>query len=428
MDVDVRCLITWNDICTSLWTSRCRALGCETDPSSDGNRAMWNALSYTFKLRRCAIYCLWDGSTLTMIPFCNADYTNNWPDRAGEGGLVVERLQKTTPFVPLRANWRTWSCNGALVDNWQSEPVDWSRGALGDWHAMLEASCAAHVAGRCTEFILNRRDHPILREGAREPCELPWSDCEIPDPKPWLFANCIPEREGVYRLAPILSQYTSPDFLDVPIPPLAAWRLDNDTEPPPWDTRAPRAVFRGSATAPIGGAASARTRAVRALRGTCHDASLTGHSSRFRFDGSGVIVGSSRGEIEDACEKRIASSMPVSQQAQKYQCAIYIEGNSGADRLAELLSLGFLVAVVRSHAPLVVWLRDGTLVAGVHYLDVASPEDLPVALEILRKSPDRARAIAMAGHSAWRAHMRTKSIIARVALAATCSTVPLVTR
>jgi hypothetical protein len=388
---------------------------------------MWNTLCYTFFHTRCAIYCAWRAGRLTMIPYNNADYRNDWPEAVGEGGALVKRIAEAARGVAIRPNWRTWSCNGALVDNWEYDPRDWGQDDAAPWRDLLERACARIPRGETAEFILNKRDNPLLFVGFREPSPLPWRSVSTEAPSaargPW--RECaVADALGFYHFAPILSQYTSSESLDVPVPPLADY-LAGAPPATAWADRAPIAIFRGTATTPLGGATSQRARVVRALCGTEHDAALTGHSVRFRFDATGRIGHTTREETEEACGARIGRAVAMDAQARACQGVVYAEGNAGANRLGGLLAREFLVAVVRSEAPTVVWLRDGTLVAGSDYLDVDQPESLPSALRVLREKPQTARAIACRGKNIWEMCMQRDEIDRRYRDAINASVVPI---
>lgn len=361
-----------------------------------------------------------------MVPYNNVGYRNDWPDEIGEDGALVKRIMGTRGDTKIRPDWRTWSCNGALVDNWEYNPRDWGQDDIGQWRALLQRACARLPRGKSVEFILNKRDNPLLFVGLREPFPLPWSSVPTGPPSAargqWHEQAVIGPMD-VYHFAPILSQYTTDDTLDVPVPPLADWHTGTPICPA-WSDRAPSAIFRGTATAPVGGASSQRTLVVRALRDTEHDAVITGHSGRYRFDTTGKIGHTTREATEQACGARIGRAVSMDGQARVHQCAVYAEGNAGANRLGGLLARGFLVAVIRSSAPKVVWLRDGTLVAGRDYLDVDHPESLERALGVMRRKPCVARSIASRGYASWEGSMRASDIEDRYCSAMMMATAP----
>lgn len=315
--MSTRTLITWDEVLSEIWEPRCNALGHSSEPTHVANRPMWNTLCYTFFHTKCAIYCAWRAEKLTMVPYNNVGYRNDWPDEIGEDGALVKRIMGTRGDTKIRPDWRTWSCNGALVDNWEYNPRDWGQDDIGQWRALLQRACARLPRGKSVEFILNKRDNPLLFVGLREPFPLPWSSVPTGPPSAargqWHEQAVIGPMD-VYHFAPILSQYTTDDTLDVPVPPLADWHTGTPICPA-WSDRAPSAIFRGTATAPVGGASSQRTLVVRALRDTEHDAVITGHSGRYRFDTTGKIGHTTREATEQACGARIGRAVSMDGQA-----------------------------------------------------------------------------------------------------------------
>ena len=399
------------------WEARRRFWG---EGDADGDRRAWNSWCYQFHHMGCGAYAAGNGGRRLVVVMKNRAYAAPWASlRCGGArgrGLrdACEALQRRN-FPParrceLRPDERGWALNGPLLDNWAgSAPLFDAR-----LEAMLAATARAAGAARF-EVMLNRRDYPQVAVGLADPFAgfaPPRADgaargAWLEHARPTLRCGAA----AFYDMLPVLSQYTAPRFADTPVPPLRALTEPAPAPPPPWEERRPAAIFRGSATSPHPDARSQRLRAYELLRDSdLADVRLTGLSARFRVR-DGAVHATDHGDARwrDVGRRHF---LTLDEQARRCRWALYLEGNAGADRLGALLAREFLVIAVASDAPAVSWLRDGTLRAGTHYLECPEVEALPARLAWCAHNPDACRAVARAGHAAWRARMRPDGALA----------------
>lgn len=379
--------------------------------------AAWNSWCYHLFDMKCGMYVIVsggaDGGLQLLAPLCNARYRNESPLFDGERGADArERCARAQQRFPRakRHHLRpadTWAFNGPLVDNWCSA-IPWGTGWCASVEELLNAAAKRLPDGSVHEFMFNPRDYPQLRVGLRRPQPLPpmgtrgWRRHSRP-------SACYRGGGRLYHVLPVLSQYTLADSVDTPVPPVRCFR-DDPPVVPEWAERLPKVVFRGSATSPHGDDGNQRLRAARILRNSKYaDVRLTGPSYRFRLTSRGRV------EASDLAVTGVPSDLAggylTPSEQGKYRMGLYIEGNSGADRLPMMLASRMLVIAVRSSAPAISWMRDGTLVAGEHYVECASVEDLPRVVEWWAERSRDAQAMAERGHACWRAHMQRGAVV-----------------
>ena len=245
----------------------------------------------------------------------------------------------------------------------------------------------------CREFFLNKRDAPLVLKEEAAACPVP-----------------------------VLSQYTSPSYADLPAPPVADYRrslsglwVGGDAVPPrrkapAWESRVSLAVFRGGAT---GGGVTAATNArlrLCALSLTWHwerrhappllDARLTSWNPRHKRGADGeidVVDPASAAPPLSASSASGAHWLDLPSQA---RCKYYVlvDGNVGASRLGELAEQLFVVLWVRSALPQVSHAWKG-LEPWAHFVPVREDlGDLEERLLWCRANDAEARRIGQALH------------------------------
>lgn len=382
--------------------TQCGASACDSDRA-------WNSLCYQLFDMRCGMYAAIEPGRglLVLAPLCNEAYCNE--SRAlGDARQTCEEQQRHFP-PSKRQRLRhpsSWSFNGPLIDNW-TPSVPWGASWSGRVARVLDHAAKQMPSGAVREVLFNPRDYPQLEINMRRPSIIPrrgtrgWRRHS----RPWA---CYSDGRKLFRMLPVLSQYTRPGSVDTPVPPLRCCD-DVAVRAPPWEHRKPQLVFRGSATSPHRDDANKRMRAVRLLARSPHaNAALTSPSYRFRIDARGIhsSAAARTGLDPELC----GEWMDMHEQA-RYRMGLYIEGNSGADRLAAMLGATMLVVTVRSDLPAVCWLRDGTLVAGQHYVACDSVEELPSLVAAWAARPDDAMCIAERGRAAWDKHMQREAVV-----------------
>lgn len=292
-------------------------------------------LRYVKAYCRTAVYCLVAGGRLRVfLPLCNLDFTNDWHAQLSDpDGAMASETQ-----LPPEKFW----CNAGILCTRPAHPSGCGDAMLSTYRYLVEQALRHHPTPTA-EFLLNRRDHPLVRAPPRRhPYAAVWSG-----PPPLLPAEF---RDGV--LLPVLSPYTGPGFEDRLIPtahdvealtghvfpsrdeshePLAL-------QPPaiPWPHRNPVAFFRGTATSAV------RRRLVEDF------------GSDGRFD-VGLTGGSSRIHVSDGAAWRPtppqhrARRVPPSEWG-RYRVLLAPDGHSGLNRWVSLAAAGGHVVRVRDPA------------------------------------------------------------------------------
>ena len=106
--------------------------------------------------------------------------------------------------------------------------------------------------------------------------------------------------------------------------------------------------------------------------------------------------------------------MSIEEQQRRYRWALYIAGNSGADRLMELMRARFTVIVVESDAPLPHLLLHQIAKHGEHILR-ATEAGLQQTLHWCATHDAECRAIAERGHQLWAVHADRAQMVASTA-------------
>ena len=392
----------WSDVRNILWGRRYQFRNHLYDP-----QPVWNTLCYTFHHMRCAIYVLVvDGRLAAFIPFCNMHYENNWPPvrttfkninalRNAHAHTFNRRLENIIPP-------KFWWANGGLVCNVM--PRDgWGQAQLAELYHMIQ-----HTARGTQEFILNKRDHPLLRKDLREPYRRIWGGNPplITDPENiWIkFAMAgppdaqRPPTDFTPDFCTIRSFYTSPEFADKAIPTTQDWKLAHKRvkRGVHYRDKRPLALFWGSATGYDVDESNPRLKC--ALLAAKHpdmvQANLTSWNSRHKFtrDGWVTFVNPQRFTSISVGKKNFIT--PREQQQFKY--IIYLDGQVGASRLGAMLLSGSVILLRRSRAPQP-WLWD-KLVDWVHVVPIK--EDLSDLLEKIQWCRDNdAKCSTMALHA-----------------------------
>ena len=364
--------------------------------TSASDEAVQTTLAYLFFHCKRGVYVLGDETGLRLVVIVdNERYENGWPavrTATGEdASAFCRRLGCDARPVA------TWALNGRLVDNWRSG-APWSGGpCLPD---ALEAVGAAMALGDgVRECVVNCRDAPLLHvrldagDALRDACVAGAR---------WLRHSAATRCGDVAaaRFLRVLSQYATPAHADEPIPLLRSWAQDRaprayDAAPRPWRERRACAVFRGSATTHVGGECQRVRVAQRLLQ---RAGRRRAHGRRRPLPPRPRRAPSRPPAVPSALRR---PPLTLEQQHGAYRWALYIAGNSGADRLMELLRARFTVVVVASDAPEPALLLRGEL-DGRHAVHTTEAE-LPATLAWCAAHDDECRAIAERGRRLWEA-------------------------
>lgn len=236
-------------------------------------KSIINTMSYMFdKMKKGILICIQNNKLRVFLPFSKHNYMNTFFDKLyideDDKKLLhrymetKDKQQKQKINEQLKLNVknylmknrlykkdinldrRKWVANDCFfrMENWEGDKVV---SVMAD---MFQKLCEKRKLADCM-FVLNIRDHPMLH---KKLCE---SYTDIDNTK-------LSDKYIHSHYAPILSVGASHSHADIPMVTQDDWYRTtkkyypddckngyvNDIELPNWDTRIPKAVFRGSAT------------------------------------------------------------------------------------------------------------------------------------------------------------------------------------
>lgn len=351
-------------------------------------------LEYLWKWCRCGVFVrVSQGRLVAFVPFANQGFQNNWGLRdllpANKNDWPQE-AQATGALDP-----ESWWCNAGILCT-QAGPDVWSTSLFSEFAALFDgaAQWSPHLDA---EVFLNKRDFPNVRlDGA--------------DPYGATFFGKTERVVNPEELLPVLSCFVGSAFADIPIPlaqdhateewfPL--WTSWKDFEED-WQRRAPRAIFRGSATGC--GCTPELNPRLALLEMTASDpyfdVRITGRNSRIRKHPEEQALRT----LPRAEHRERSDWLTLEEQQKLCRFAICIEGHSATGRLAALLRHGFLVFLIDTVvAPAntlyyTEWLRDKEHVVRCRL------EQLPEAVRHYADQPRLSARIAWKAtrfHTSW---------------------------
>ena len=219
-----------------------------------------------------------------------------------------------------------WACNKILCNQTADAKFGWGCGMLKEIRAMLEDVTQKFTTKDC-EFILNRRDLPMLRQDG-ESC--------------YFFAGASKPKFACHL--PVVSLYQGNKFFDFPmIEPTPPQHMKHV----PWNRKKEIAFFRGSAT---GAGVKKETNARIALawlddrrardKPRLLDAGIVSLTQRIKFTDQGLL--------KDARENvpKLVARVKMEDWS-NYKYLIYVEGYSAALRMASMLSSKSVIIILK---------------------------------------------------------------------------------
>lgn len=369
---------------------------------------MWPTVEYLMNEMRCGIYVRIQGGELSMfVPFVNHEYENRW-----DWGVDVDSYQsQKESALGYRENLlptEKWWLNSYIVCNVQNDNF-WGDGNLPQLRHMLGSLCSSRSVPD-TEFFINKRDLPQLREDGVHPHGFLFGDfSRIVDPA---------------GILPIFSGYTGDGFVDRPFPLPADWERANEglyfcggggADPltsTRWASRSSVAMWRGGAT---GGGTTVednqRLHLVTLTQGWDDvDAKLTSWNTRDKKlpDAPVRFVNPADHAFEASRDHFLTP-----RQQSKFKYAIYVDGHSAANRYSTLMASGFVILRVKSISTLSnqLWFFD-KLVLGEDHLEVeADLSNLREVLDWCKSHDDECKAIAKRARTLWSQELNREAIL-----------------
>ena len=296
--------------------ARARVLSRFGAPDAAADAAAAESVQYVFTTCRAAVLVVVREYRIRLfLPFCNPHFVNDY-DLAGDELAQVARLEPVSV--------KNWWCNAGILCTRAVKGM-WSTHTLPTYMVMFEEALRTHPIRR-TEFIFNRRDHPLVRVDGTMPYHHVYGG-----PAPTSPLSCP---------LPVLSPYSSTAFRDRLVPTDVCWtHLGAAADDVPWNLRIPTAMFRGTATGSI------RASFVDAVQGDpLFDAALTrSKGGRLRCSG---------GRVSRALPSGDADAWLPPATWSRYRVVLAIDGHVGLNRWGHLVNSGaHIIRVSRSVAP-----------------------------------------------------------------------------
>ena len=226
-----------------------------------------NTLNYMFNHMRTGIYIRIKNNQLIIFrPFVNIDYTNQDseellkinPDKYTDLNDYYlkkqEKFKKNTEQLKDILPKDRWFYNDCIIGNVEDSQY-WNDSFFIELKGMFEELLSTKKIND-TEFFINKRDFPYLRDNKSEPYTSIYESFDKSLPPEFSNPNS--------KFTPILSFCSTKGYLDLPIPTPDDWKnvCENTTYPSnytnckfeesikntTWDNKLPIAVFRGSST------------------------------------------------------------------------------------------------------------------------------------------------------------------------------------
>lgn len=335
-------------------------------------------LHYFFYMLRCGIYVrIRHGVIHTFLQFFNPQFTNTWGHklRFEVGNNAREYHTLVDPnglYLPVQQ----WWANAGILCNQAYYQNKWSGDRDDVYYNLISTTCKNVQHAR---FMLNVRDAPLARKDGLHPQLFLFSRGEAP-------TACIH--------LPVLSGYTGPDYLDIPIPLPRELNRAACTAVTPWSERQPRAVFRGSATG-AGVTPSTNDRLALEQVARAHpdlfNVKFTGSNFRDKLLAPGDCVRRSR-QVSDASQHHFLTP----QQQSTFKYAVYIDGHSASSRWWDLIDARVCILRVASRPEVAgcdLWFYP-YLIPWVHYVPIPSVNHLVPMILWLQEHDNVASRIA----------------------------------
>lgn len=322
-----------------------------------------NTMRYLFHHMRCGIYVSIRRNKIEcFVPFANEHYKNTWSHQIkfkGDRSAKDYEMYRRACLGPSSTRHRledpsSWWANAGIICE-TPDPQVWGDSLLAVLRSAFEQTCDSRYVPDC-DFFVNKRDHPQMR--------APDVSADV---QRFLWATGEPatlRRERYLIHVPVLSFYTGPSFLDIPIPTHEDWMaVTGASYPPtlqqvtsvdvirvaraahPWETRISKVVWRGSDTGPKQRTQLCHLCSTEGFLKEHTDVAITQWSSRDKIDQQpGVVY--FEAVPREVQQKAKSRWMSVEEQI-KYKYTLYISGHSAASRFAAMMLRGSVILYVR---------------------------------------------------------------------------------
>ncbi len=314
-----------------------------------------NTIKYVYWETRAGIFISIRNNKLeAFIPFANARYRNDWSKELSFYGVAANSKHPVKDYLTnkkkvlgysrrMMMNPTHWWANHHFL-NVEPRPDVWGEHSLLEYYEMILEALRQHEVANI-QFVLNKRDHPILRKDLRKPYGF-------------LYKGTVPMiKHPATSYAPIVTSYSNDLYLDIVIPIVQDWILAvnpdayypiiNDVD---WADKTETAFFRGAATGQL------KNNQRLHLAKTSHDwskdssmqdllnAGITSWNLSDKIDSDGFVHYIIPKQWE-AVGVSIQKKLPMNEQI-KYKYILNVDGHTRPNRTTWILSSGSLMLMV----------------------------------------------------------------------------------
>lgn len=341
------------------------------------NNSIINTIKYVYWETRAGVFVSVRNNKLeAFIPFANAKYRNDWSNELTFFGVSPDSKQPVRDYLKhkkevmgysrsMMMNPGHWWANHHFL-NVKSHPEVWGQHSLQEHYEMISEALKHHKVSNVA-FVLNKRDHPILRADLRKPYTFLYRDEAPPISKP------------ASSYAPIVTSYSNPEYLDIVVPIVQDWIIATKpdeyypiTSDVQWSDKIETAFFRGAATGRLNN--NQRINLARlshdwsvGSKASLLDAGLTSWNLSDKIDSGGYVRYLIPSELE-AQGIRLKRKIPMNEQV-CYKYLVNVDGHTAPNRTSWILNSGCLMLLVESLYQDRTW-TDNNLKAWKHYVPI----------------------------------------------------------
>lgn len=338
-----------------------------------------NTIKYVYWETRAGIFVSIRNNKLeAFLPFANAKYRNDWSNELTFFGVPKNSKQPVKDYLlhkkkvlgysrRMMMNPQYWWANHHFL-NVESRPDVWGQHSLQEYFEMISEALKQHKVNNIM-FVINKRDHPILR-------------MDLHKPYTFLYRNVVPPLSNPARsYAPIVTSYSNPEYLDITIPIVQDWIIATRpdeyypiTTDIPWANKIETAFFRGSATGRLNNNQRIHLAQISfdwstTSQSNLLDAGVTSWNLSDKIDSGGFVHYIIPKDME-AKGITIKKKIPMDEQV-CYKYLININGHTASNRQNWILNSGCLMLSIESLYNDSTWI-DNNLKPWKHYVPIKS--------------------------------------------------------
>lgn len=337
-----------------------------------------NTIKYIYWETRAGIFVSIKNNKLeAFVPFANAKFRNDWSHELSFFGVsdnskhpvkdyLVNKKKVLGHSRSMMLNPKYWWANHHFLNVHFREEV-WGVHSLNEYHDMIQSALHNHTINDVM-FVINKRDHPILRK-------------DLHKPYTFLYKDVIPKiKHPAKSYAPIITSYSNDDYLDTLIPIVQDWIIATDPKSyypiendVPWNEKIEVAFFRGSATGQLKN--NQRLQLAKLSydwkddNPQMLDAGITSWNLSDKIDSNGFVQFVIPKEWE-AVGVSTKSKLPMNEQI-RYKYILNVSGHTLPNRTSWLLQCGSLMLMVDSLTDDKTWIGN-VLKPWDHYVPIKS--------------------------------------------------------